>query len=82
MCKFCVRFFLKVLKYGVIKKVCKKCVSFFSIFYATKCPIHYSHSTATTRVWIEAENHFNAKIQAESLYGRSNIISNPLLVKR
>ena len=39
-------------------------------------------STATTRVWIEAENHFNAKIQAEALYGRSNIISNPLLVKR
>jgi len=39
-------------------------------------------STATTRVWIEAENQFNAKIQAEALYGRSNIISNPLLVKR
>jgi hypothetical protein len=38
--------------------------------------------TATTRVWIEAENHFNARIQAEALYGRSNIISNPLLVKR
>ena len=35
----------------------------------------------TTRVWIEAENHFNARIQAEALYGRSNIISNPLLVK-
>ena len=41
-----------------------------------------SGSTATTRVWIEAENQFNAKIQAEALYGRNNIISNPLLVKR
>ena len=39
-------------------------------------------STATTKVWIEAENHLNAKIQAEALYGRSNIISNPVLVKR
>ncbi len=38
-------------------------------------------STATTKVWIEAENHFNARIQAEVLYGRSNIISNPVLVK-
>jgi len=39
-------------------------------------------STATTRVWIEAETNFNAKIQAEALYGRNNIISNPVLVKR
>ena len=39
-------------------------------------------STATTTVWIEAENHFNARIQAEALYGRNNIITNPVLVKR
>jgi|AP41_2_1055478.scaffolds.fasta_scaffold250485_1 hypothetical protein len=39
-------------------------------------------STATTKVWIEAENHFNARIQAEALYGRHNIITNPRLIKR
>ena len=39
-------------------------------------------STATSKVWIEAENHFNARIQAEALYGRNNIITNPRLVKR
>lgn len=35
-----------------------------------------------SKVWIEAENHFNARIQAEALYGRNNIITNPVLVKR
>tara|TARA_E500000081_G_C5851541_1_gene226579 strand:+ start:244 stop:426 length:183 start_codon:yes stop_codon:yes gene_type:complete len=39
-------------------------------------------STATSKVWIEAENNFKAKLQAEALYGRGNIISNPVLVKR
>ena len=39
-------------------------------------------STAPTKVWIEAENHFNARIQAEALYGRHNIITNPRLIKR
>lgn len=39
-------------------------------------------STATTKVWIEAENHFTARIQAEALYGRHNIITNPRLIKR
>ena len=53
-------------------------INTFEIFVRVKT----SKFGSTTKVWIEAENHFNARIQAEALYGRHNIITNPRLIKR
>ena len=55
-------------------------INTYELFVRIK-PSRFS-STATSKVWIEAENNFKAKLQAEALYGRGNIISNPVLVKR
>ena len=35
----------------------------------------------TIKIWVEAENHYSAKLQAESLYGRNNVVSAPMLVR-
>jgi hypothetical protein len=41
----------------------------------------YSNTKTTIKIWVEAENHYSAKLQAESLYGRNNVVSAPMLVR-
>ena len=38
-------------------------------------------STTTTKVLVQAMDSYKAKLQLEAMYGRGNIVSQPILVK-